>query len=61
MRTGRRRKTLQPSRRVLYAMALQKLGHDQVLSPDEARELRRNRMPDGSYPLVPLVRPAAAQ
>ena len=55
--TTRRRKVPQPSRRVLYAAALQKLGHDQVPSREEARELRRNRLPDGSYPLVPLVRP----
>lgn len=59
MRTGRRRKTPQPSRRVLYASALHKLAHAQVPDRDEARELRRNRLPDGAYPLVPLVRPEA--
>lgn len=43
----------------MYARALQKLWHHQVPNPAEARELRRNRLPDGSHPLVPLVRPAA--
>jgi len=61
VRTGRRRKTVKRSRRVLYASALQKLTHAQAPDRDEARELRRNRLPDGSYPLVPLVRPEVAR
>ena len=52
-----RRKRAAESRRTLHARALQKLWRHQVPNPAEARELRRNRMPDGSYPLVPLVRP----
>ena len=51
------RKRPQLSRRHVYAAALQKLAHAQMPNRDEARELRRNRLPDGSYPLVPLVRP----
>lgn len=56
----RRRMDPRP-RRVIYAAALQKLSHAQVPNREEARELRRNRLPDGSYPLVALVRPEPAR
>lgn len=48
------------SRAERYARAIQKVWYAEKPTPEEARELRRNRMPDGSYPLVPLVRPEAA-
>jgi hypothetical protein len=49
------------SRRHVYAIAIQKLWHHEKPTAAEARELRRNQLPDGTYPLVPLVRPEAGR
>lgn len=34
-----------------YARAIQKVWYAQKPTPDEARELKRHRLEDGSYPL----------
>lgn len=47
----------------LYLSALRKMFQYQRRTPAEARELRRRRLPDGSYPLpegtTPIRRAAA--
>lgn len=51
-----RRKAPTVSRATLYARALQKLWRSEQPNADEARELRRRRHSDGSYPVPVTIR-----
>jgi len=53
-----RRKAARPSRAQAYATGLQKVWNAQRPTPEEARELRRRRLADGTYPLPAPMDPA---
>lgn len=51
MKRHARRKPAVVSRDIRYNRALEKIWRSQRPNPDEARELRRRRLADGSYPV----------
>ena len=51
MKRHARRKAPTMSRAERYARAVQKVWYAQKPTPEEARELKRARLADGSYPV----------
>ena len=52
-----RRKVPRPNRAQAYATGLQKVWNAQRPTPEEARELKRHRLADGTYPLPAALDP----